>query len=88
MDENLDTRDTLFKLLSGVFRVKTFYIKVVLKYQINIFFKFVIIKTQIVTHYYHIILCETLKSLSSFSSPGDLNTTILGLHDKMKEDMA
>ncbi len=34
-----------FKLLNGIFRAKTFYMKVVLKYQINLFFKFVIIKT-------------------------------------------
>lgn len=34
-----------FKLLNDVSRAKTFYIKVTLKYQINIFIKFVIIKT-------------------------------------------
>jgi hypothetical protein len=51
LDKLLDTRDTLFKLLNGTFRVKTFYMKVVLKYQINPFFKFVIIKTQLITRY-------------------------------------
>ena len=50
----------LFKLLNGVFHAKTFYMKVVLKYQINPFFKFSIIKTQLITHYYHIVLRETL----------------------------
>ncbi len=35
----------LLKLINGVFREKTFYIKVTLKYHINLFFKFVIIKT-------------------------------------------
>ena len=49
----------LFKLLNGAFRAKTFYMKVALKYQINLFFKFVIIKTQLVTRYYHIVLRET-----------------------------
>ncbi len=34
----------LFKLLNDVFRVKTFYMKVILKYKINLFFKFIIIK--------------------------------------------
>ena len=38
-----DTHSTLFKLLNGVFRTKTFNMKVVLKYQINLFFKVVII---------------------------------------------
>ncbi len=47
-DENLDTRGTLFKLLNGVFRAKTFNIKVTLKYHINLFFKFVIIKIQLI----------------------------------------
>jgi hypothetical protein len=61
----LDSRDTLIKLLNGVFRVKTFYMKVALKYQINLFFKFIIIKTQLITCYYHLILRETLKLLSS-----------------------
>ena len=32
-----DTHGMLFKLLNGVFRAKPFYIKVVLKYQINPF---------------------------------------------------
>ena len=45
LDTVLDFRGTLYKVLNGVFRVKTFYKKVVLKYQINPFFKFVIIKT-------------------------------------------
>ena len=45
VDENLDTCGMFFKLLNGVFRAKTFYMKIVVKYQINIFFKFVIIKT-------------------------------------------
>jgi uncharacterized protein YPO0396 len=39
---------------------KTFYMKVVLKYHINPFFKFVIIKTQLTKRYYHIVLHETL----------------------------
>jgi hypothetical protein len=46
LDENLDIYDTLFKLLNGTFRAKTFYMEVTLKYHINIFFKFVIIKYQ------------------------------------------
>jgi hypothetical protein len=50
----------LFKLLNGAFRTKTFYMKVALKYQINPFFKFVIIKAQLVTRYHHLVLCETL----------------------------
>ena len=45
LDKHLDKNDMFFKLLNGVFRVKTFYIKVVLKYKINLFFKFVIIQT-------------------------------------------
>ncbi len=60
MDENLDTRGTLFKLLNGVFRVKIFYMKVVPKYQINPFFKFVIIKIQLITSYYHLVLRKIL----------------------------
>ncbi len=60
VDKLLDFRGTLFKLLNGVFRAKTFYIKVVLKYQINLFFKFVKNKTQLITRYYHIVLRETL----------------------------
>ena len=47
LNKILDTRGTLFKLLNGVFRAKTFYMKVTLKYHINLFFKFVIIKTQL-----------------------------------------
>ncbi len=58
-DSILDTRGTFFKLLNGVFRAKNFYMKVALKYQTNPFFKFVIIKTQLITRYYHLILCET-----------------------------
>ena len=50
----------LFKLINGAFRAKTFYMKVVLKYQINPFFKFVMIKTQLITCYYHLLLRETL----------------------------
>jgi hypothetical protein len=50
----------LFKLLNGTFRMKIFYMKVVLKYQINPFFKFVIIKTQLITRYYHLVLREIL----------------------------
>uniref|UniRef100_A0A0E0ND08 Uncharacterized protein n=1 Tax=Oryza rufipogon TaxID=4529 RepID=A0A0E0ND08_ORYRU len=60
LDKLLDSRGMLFKLLNGVFRAKTFYIKVVLKYQINPFFKFVIIKTQLIIYYYHLVLRETL----------------------------
>ncbi len=51
---------TLFKLLNGVFRAKTFYIKVVLKYHINLFFKFIIIKNQLIICYYYLVLRETL----------------------------
>ena len=43
-DEISYIRVTLFKLLNGIFRVKTFYMKVTLKYKINLFFKFIIIK--------------------------------------------
>ena len=46
LDEDKDFRVTFFKLLNGAFRTKTFYIKVALKYRINLFFKFIIIKTQ------------------------------------------
>jgi hypothetical protein len=60
LDKRLDTRGKLFKLLDGAFRAKTLYMKFVLKYQINPFFKFVIIKTQLITRYYHLVLCETL----------------------------
>ncbi len=60
LDEILDARSTLFKLLNSVFCAKTFYMKVALKYQINPFFKFVIIKTQLITRYYHLVLRETL----------------------------
>ena len=56
----LDTHATPFKLLNGVFRAQTFYMKVVVKYQINLFFKFVMIKTQLIIFYYHIVLRETL----------------------------
>ena len=58
--EFLDTRGTLFKLLNGVSRAETLYIKVGLKYHINLFFKFVIIKTKLATRYYHLVLCEIL----------------------------
>ena len=51
LDKLLDTRGTLFKLLNGTFRAKTFYMKVILKYQNNLFFKFVIVETQLVTRY-------------------------------------
>jgi hypothetical protein len=61
VDKVSDIRGTLFKLLNGAFRMNTFYMKVVLKYQINPFLKFVIIKTQLITRYYHLILRETLK---------------------------
>jgi hypothetical protein len=50
----------LFKLQNGMFRAKTFYMKVVLKYQINPIFKFIIIKTQLITRYYHLVLREKL----------------------------
>jgi hypothetical protein len=60
LDEILDFRGTLLKLLNGVFHAKNFYMKVVLKYHINPFFKFVIIKTQLITRYYHLVLRETL----------------------------
>jgi hypothetical protein len=56
----LDTRGTLFKLLNGMFRAKIFYMKVALKYHINPFFKFVVIKTQLITCYYHLVLREKL----------------------------
>jgi hypothetical protein len=39
---------TLFKLLNNISCVETFYIEVVLKYQINLFLKFIIIKTQLI----------------------------------------
>ncbi len=56
----MDFRGTLFKLLNRVFRVKTFYMKVILKCQINPFFKFIVIKAQLITRYYHIVLREIL----------------------------
>lgn len=37
-----------FKLLNGVFHLKTFYIEIALKYQIDSFFKSIIIKTQLI----------------------------------------
>jgi hypothetical protein len=67
----LDIRGTLFKLLNGAFRAKTFYMKVVLKYQINLFFKFVIIKTQLITRYYHLVLRETLNLLQEIQTPAE-----------------
>ena len=61
LDKLLDKSGTLFKLLNSAFRAKTFYMKVVLKYtKINSFFKFIIIKTQLITYYYHLVLRETL----------------------------
>ena len=36
VDKVLDFRGTLFKLLNSVFRAKTFYIKVVLKWSIRL----------------------------------------------------
>jgi hypothetical protein len=63
LNEILDTRGTLFKLLNDVFRAKIFYMKIALKYQINSFFKFVIIKTQIITCYYHLVLSFCVKHL-------------------------
>ena len=60
MDEILDIRGTLFKLLNGTFHAKTYYIKVPLKYQINLFSKFVIMKIQLITRYYHLVLRQTL----------------------------
>jgi hypothetical protein len=60
LDKLLDTRDTLLILLNGIFCTNIFYMKVVLKYHINPFFKFVIIKTQLITRYYHLVLRETL----------------------------
>ncbi len=48
-----------FKLLNSVFCVKPFYMKVTLKYHINPFFKFIIYKTQLITFYYHLVLCKT-----------------------------
>jgi hypothetical protein len=41
-------RGMFFKLLNNAHHVKTFNIRVALKYQINLFFKFVIIKTQLI----------------------------------------
>jgi hypothetical protein len=49
VDENVDIRGMLFKLLNNMFCVKTSNVKVALKYQINLFFKFVIIITQLTT---------------------------------------
>ena len=60
LNKILYTRDIFFKLLNGVFRVKIFYIKVALRYHINPFFKYVIIKTQLITRYYHLVLGKTL----------------------------
>ena len=60
VDKDKDCCVTLFKLLNGVFRAKTFYMKVALKHQINPFFKFVIIKTQSIIYYYHIVLRKNL----------------------------
>jgi hypothetical protein len=65
LDKLLDIRGTLFKLLNGVFRTKTLYMLVVLTYQINLFFKFVIIKTQLITHYYHLFYVKHNLYLSS-----------------------
>ena len=48
LDEIFHLHGTLLKLLNDVFRVRTFYIEVALKYHINLFFKFRIIKTQLI----------------------------------------
>ncbi len=50
VDKLLDKSGTLFKLLNGAFRAKIFYMKVALKYYNNLFFKFIIIKTQSIIH--------------------------------------
>ena len=60
LDKLLDARGMLFKLLNDAFRAKTFYMKVILKYKINPFFKFVIIQTQLITRYYHLVLRKIL----------------------------
>ncbi len=51
---------TFSKMLNGVFYAKTFYTKVALKYHINLFFKFVIIKTQSIIRKYHLVLYKKL----------------------------
>ena len=47
LDKKLNTSDMLFKLLNSMFHAETFNMKVSLKYHINLFFKFIIIKTQL-----------------------------------------
>ena len=71
------TRGTLFKPLNSVFCVKTLYMKVALKYYINPFFKFVIIKTQLIARYYHLVLRKTFNiylhlHLKEIQTPPDL----------------
>jgi hypothetical protein len=41
-----------------MFRAKTFYMKVTLKYHISSFCMFLVIKTQLIARYYYLILCE------------------------------
>ena len=56
--------------------------KVVLKYQINPFFKFVIIKTQLITCYYHLVLHETLNlhlHLQKIQTPPQFVTRLKGI---------
>ena len=66
----MDTHGMLFKLLNDAFREKIFYMKIVLKYHINLFFKFVITKTQLITRYYYLVLRETLNfHLHSMQTP-------------------
>lgn len=49
LDENVDIYSTILNcLLNGIFCMKTFYREVTLKYQIYIYFKFVMIKTQLI----------------------------------------
>ena len=56
----MNFRDMLLKWLNGAFHMKIFCMKVVLKYQINLFIKFVIIKSQLITSYYRLVLRKTL----------------------------
>ena len=51
--------------------------KVVLKYHINLFFKFKIIKTQLITRYYNLILRETLNLYLYLQDIQKLNCSLL-----------
>ena len=59
--------------------------KVALKYQINSFFNFIIIKTQLITRYYHLVLRETLNiylhlHLKEIQTPPEYSSVVRSSH--------